>query len=452
MPDYTAVTNTEIKNDSHLVSYIKDEKVLGKIEFITEPTRESISRLRAETDLHYQANLLNKTWKLLIIDAISFLKRKDTREKYHDQMTLGTDELYSFLQEFQRFEPMLYGSVPHYRDHIAHVFRVYLLGQHVIKTSIGFENISFSKDDLVSPSEKEAMWCIMALTHDLGISLEKVHIINQSVRSMLQKFGNIPVQEIGHSYFAQFGPISEYVVKFLSSDVAEAGKDTKFATHIQSKYYQKFLAALGDFNHGVMSSIILMKDLVYFKEADYALDQAKLLNDEDARQFMIRREILRAIAAHSCDDIYYLGVKNFPFLLTVCDEMQEWGRPRLVDIFKRGESSTKLTINKFDDKTVDYRVTFYFREGPGAKASEEERKNAKIEIIRYCLSKRNKWLNVLRSAVGGSLRNLTLNFEVEDCSYPKKETYSLKHVNPEDVEIEPKTEELKEKLQSIQTL
>lgn len=448
MPDYKAITNTEIRDDSHLVNYIKDEKILKEIGFVTEDTKTSISKLRAETDLHYQADLLNITWKLLLVDAISFLKLKDTREKYHDHMTLGTDELYSFLKEFQRFEPMLYGSVPHYRDHIAHIFRVYLLGQYVIKTSIGFENISFSKDDLVSPSEKEAMWCVMALTHDLGISLEKVHIINQSVRSMLQKFGNIPVQEIGHSYFAQFGPISEYVVKFLSSDVAKTGEN-EFSTHIQSKYYQKFLAALGDFNHGVMSSIILMKDLVYFKEADYTLDQAKLLDDDDARQFMIRREILRAIAAHSCDDIYYLGIKNFPFLLTVCDEMQEWGRPRLVDIFKRGESSTKLTINKFDDKTVDYRVTFYFKED--AKASKEERKNAKIEIIRYCLSKRNKWLNVLRSAVGGKLRNLTLNFEVEDCSYAQKKTYSLKHVNPECVEIEPKSAELEEQLKSSQS-
>ena len=448
MPKYTAVTNTEIKDDSLLVNFFKDASAKGKIKFITGSTKESISKLIADTDIHYQADLLNAIWELLVVDAISFLKRKDTREKYHDHMTLGTDELCSFLKEFQRFEPMLYGSVPHYRDHIAHVLRVYLLGQYVIKTSIGFENISFSKDELVTPSEKEAMWCVIALTHDLGISLEKVHIINQSVRSMLQKFGNIPVQEIGHSYFAQFGPISEYVVKFLSSDVAETKKGGGFATHVQSKYYQKFLAALGDFNHGVMSSIILMKDLVYFKEADYTLDQTKLLDGDDARQFMIRREILRAIAAHSCDDIYYLGVRNFPFLLTMCDEMQEWGRPRLVDIFKRGESSTKLTINKLDDKTVDYRVTFYFKEGP--KPSEAERKNAKIEIIRYCLSKRNKWLNVLRSAVGGNLRNLTLNFEVEDCSYAKKEMYNLKHVTPEDVDIDPKNEDLKKKLPTSQ--
>jgi hypothetical protein len=450
MSSYTAVTSTEIKDDAHLLSYIKDQCAKNNIEFITDPTSKCIAKLRAEADLHYQAELLNDLWKLLINDAISFLKGKDTRELYHDRMTLGTEKLFDFLKEFQKFEPILYGSVPNYRDHIAHVFRVYMLGQNIIKSAIGFENIAFGRSEFVSPSEKEAMWCIIALTHDLGTSLEKVHVINQSVRSMLQKFGNIPVQEIGYSYFTQFGLISEFVVKFLSSDVAEVKEEKdKFTTHIQSKYYQKFLAALGNFNHGVMSSIILMKDLVYFKESDYKLDQTKSLDKEDARQFMIRREILRAIAAHGCDDIYHLGIKNFPFLLTVCDEMQEWGRPRLVDVFKRGESSTKLTINKFDDKIVDYRVTFYFKED--SQASPEERKNAKVEIIKYCLSKRNKWLNVLRSAVGGNLRDLTLNFEVEDSTSAKKETYFLKHVNPENVEIEPKSEVLEEQLQSSQS-
>lgn len=460
MSSYKPVSNIEIKDDAYLLSYIQKQCTEKQIQFITGPTGKSILKLRTEVDLHYQAELLNNLWKQLISDAISFLKKRDNRELYHDRMTMGTENLCDFLNEFQKFEPILYGSVPNYRDHIAHVLRVYFLGQYLIKNAIGFENISFSRSDFVSAPEKEAMWCITALTHDLGVSLEKVHDINQKVRSMLQKFGNIPVQEIGYSYFAQFGTFSEFAVKFMSSDVTRVNEDQKgknkaknkaknkvqeeFTTRIQSKYYQKFLAALGNFNHGVMSSIILMKDLVYFKESDYKLDQSKYLDAEDARQFMIRREMLRAIAAHSCDDIYHLTIKNFPFLLTVCDEMQEWGRPRLVDVFKRGETSTKLTINRFDEKIVDYRVTFYFRED--SKASEEERKNAKREVIGYCLAKREKWLNVLRSAVGGNLRELTLKFEVEDATVPEIEIYTLHHPNPRDFETVPSKEALKNRL------
>jgi hypothetical protein len=123
--------------------------------------------------------------------------------------------------------------------------------------------------------------------------------------------------------------------------------------------------------------------------------------------------------------------------------MQEWGRPRLVDVLKRGESSTKLTINSFNHKVVDYRVTFDFK----SKPSEQEIENAHKEIIKYCLAKRNKWQNVLRSAVSlGTERELTLNFEVEDGSVTQHQFYSLKHTNPRDVKLSPESEKLEEEL------
>jgi hypothetical protein len=435
MSEYSPVKDLNIKDDSHFLKHIQEQCKKRNIAFVQDETRSCVKELK-DINLHYQAETLKKLWKLLIDDAISFLKAKDSREKFHDRLTLGTEDLYDFMEEFQKFEPILYSVVPNYRDHIAHVFRVYFLGQNIIGNAIGFKNVDFEMSSKVSISEKEAMWCIIALTHDIGYSLEKVHNINQRVRSMLQKFGNIPVQEIAYSYFTQFGTISEFVVRFLSSCIVET--NGKFATHIQAKYYQKFLAALGNFNHGVMSSIILMKDLVYFKESDYELDKTKHLDEEDARQFMIRREILRAIAAHSCDDIYYLGIKNFPFLLTVCDEMQEWGRPRLVDVFKRGESSTELTINKFDGKIVDYKVTFTL----DSKASEEDKKYAEKDVRDYCAAKRDKWLKVLRSAVGGKDRDLTLNFEVEDKTSAELKKYSLKHINPQEVKMDPERKDL----------
>lgn len=380
-------------------------------------------------ELHLQTNRLIKIWKRLIDDAIIFLKSKDLREKYHDQMTLGTEMLFKFLKEFEKFEPILYGAVPNYRDHIAHVFRVFLLGLYVIKKAIGFENIKPNNAKLViSPEEKEALWCISALTHDLGIPLQQIQQINQHVRGMLQQFGNIPVQELGYSYFTQFGDISEFVVRFMSSNIIE-DQNGKFVTHLQAKFYQKFLSALGDFNHGVMSSIILMKNLVYFKESDFMLDSFKPLKPEDARQFLIRRGILRAIASHSCEDIYYLEIKNFPFLLTVCDELQEWGRPRLVDVTKRGGSTTELKINKFSSKMVDYKVTFSFPKG--YPLSDDEKTYAAKEVKRYFVSKCKKWLNVLRSAVGGDIRDLKLNFEVEDNTSEKVKNYWLKHSSPD---------------------
>lgn len=428
MPEYKPVKSLSIDGDAYLLKLFKQK--VEETKFVKDATRGSVTKLR-DVELHLQTDSLIDIWRKLIGDAIVFLKLKDDRERYHDERTLGTEKLYDFLTEFQNFETILYGAVPNYRDHIAHVFRVFLLGHHIIKTAIGFERIDPNIKSLeISPEEKEAIWCILALTHDLGYSLEVIHHINQRVRSMLQQFGNIPVQELGYSYFTQFGSVSDFTIRFLSSAVMEIEKN-KFVTHLQAKYYLKFLSALSNFDHGVISSTILMKNLVYFKESDYMLDTHKPLEHEDARQFLIRKEILRAIASHSCEDIYYLGIKNFPFMLTVCDEMQEWGRPRLVDITKRGGSETKLTINKFSDRVVDYRITFTFP--PKYSPSTTEIEYARKEVQSYFAKKRDKWLNVLRSAVGGHQRHLKLNFEVEDQTSPEVKKYSLKHINPEQI-------------------
>lgn len=155
MSEFKIVDNLTIKSDEYFVRYMIDACTKREIEFIKDSS-SLINQLQT-IDLHYQGDLLKKLWKCLIEDAISYLKEKDTREEYHDRRTIGTKELSLYMEEFQSFEPILYGVIPHYRDHIAHVFRVYFLGQYYIKKAIGFENIAFEQSSGVTASEKEAM-------------------------------------------------------------------------------------------------------------------------------------------------------------------------------------------------------------------------------------------------------------------------------------------------------
>jgi len=75
-------------------------------------------------------------WKKLLSDAIIYLKWKDKREfsengksQYkRDKVAFGVDELVSFFKKYREFEALLYGADQFYRDHIMHVFRVWLLG------------------------------------------------------------------------------------------------------------------------------------------------------------------------------------------------------------------------------------------------------------------------------------------------------------------------------------
>jgi hypothetical protein len=73
----------------------------------------------------------------------------------------------------------------------------------------------------------------------------------------------------------------------------------------------------------------MARALVYFLESDFCIDSRKPLEDRDAKQFLIRREILRAVASHTCEEVYYLPFDDLPFLLFLVDELQESGRPTL---------------------------------------------------------------------------------------------------------------------------
>ena len=263
-------------------------------------------------------------WRNLFGKAIVYLKSKDGREEYHDDEDYGVDKLNKFFETFSQFEPLLYGAEERYRDHMKHVLSVFLIGEFLIRNTIGFGNINIGDSDFpigtISADEKEAMWCVMSLAHDLGIPLEKIPRINEKVEKMLTQFGIIGAQGISYPYICS--PMDEFTIRFISSDLRKLDStkaELKFLTHTQSKYFLKFSGSYERRNHGIISCLVLMKNLVFFLETDCSLDDRKPLDLEDAKQFLIRRSILRAIASHSNNDIYYLKVNDFAFLLSIFD-------------------------------------------------------------------------------------------------------------------------------------
>ena len=95
--------------------------------------------------------------------------------------------------------------------------------------------------------------------------------------------------------------------------------------------------------------------LLYFIESDFNLNDDYTYTYEDARQFYIRREILRSIASHTCSDIYNVKNTTFSSLLFVCDEMQEWGRKSWGDLYTNiNPNSVSLSIEKFDSDLIKY--------------------------------------------------------------------------------------------------
>jgi len=146
-----------------------------------------------------------------------------------------------------------------------------------------------------------------------------------------------------------------FASKKMKAKKAKKGKKPKYKASIQEKYKLKYMLSLESFMHGVISSIIIYKMLIYFKEADNNSDANYIFGEEDARQFYIRRDILRAMASHTCRDIYHIDVATFPMLLFVCDELQEWGRKSWKDMYKGASNKfRRLSIDSYNCNKISY--------------------------------------------------------------------------------------------------
>jgi len=401
----TKVTDLRQLEDKNLVPELKKRLTDRRLAFITsEDCQRYLSSLNEGEIDHESASEL---WQPLFENAIAYLKRSDPREwaeDYGEPSTIeeksslkafGVEKLNEYFVQFREFEKILYGAEKYYHEHTRHVFRVWILGALLLDD--WFQDakspyIEFFKDvadevvepvgSLISDQEIQAMWCIIALSHDLGYPLQKVDSINEQTRTMLRQYAKVNLQDLNFDVPQQHQFINDFILKFISSTTmlkpelmkkkpknkqelkkkVIQSKEPVFRTHVQSKYYLKYSKSLEDFQHGIFSAILLMRSLTYFLESDFDMDDLKPLNYDDAKQCAIRREILRAIACHTCEEIYHIRPDTLGFLLIICDELQSWGRPTFEDmqIGERRQPSAKL--NKFSSQEVDCELNF-----PGSK-------------------------------------------------------------------------------------
>jgi len=295
---------------------------------------------------------MDDLWRLLISKAVKCLRYYDEREPFRKNakkkpMAYGLDELYEYYTKYKKFECMLYGSNRYYRDHVAHLLRTWLLGVTCLVKNNGeylsLISIRERKEEIVdlNPVEKLSMWTIIALTHDLGYPFEKPGKIVDTTRSMVSEFITNPDISMDLSFHGVQNYMNDFIVRHMSSKMISLGNNTndegggelQYAARLQSKYYFKFLKSLEKTSHGILSTLIIYRHLTYFLESEYALDEDYKFTHEERRQFYIRREILRAIASHTCTDIYHLYMGSFAFFLIITDDAQEWGRKYISELY-----------------------------------------------------------------------------------------------------------------------
>jgi len=386
------------------------------------------------------------------------LKRKDKREfrkakkkPSPDKVAFGVEDLYEYFEEYREFEALLYGADRFYRDHIMHVFRVWLIGNWLIETFDSkihwdIEKISRKNRALdISNEEVSAMWCIIALAHDLGYPLDKIEKVRDKIEAMMAYFGGTGTSEPSFQIPAHHHFINDFILQFISSKLVvneNSGKKGHFQTAKQSKYYLKFSKSFEKFDHGIISCILLMKNLVYFLESDLDLSNP-FTDQEDARQFYIRREILRAVASHTCTDIYHLYPNSLAFILILADELQISGRPTFSEL-KIGRPMLKLCVKipKISKKKIQIELKVIEEEIVG-----RDKEGGKKLFFALC----RKWHKWLRGALDASRREFDFLFKAEVQSSNgviNEYKFINKPYNQVEIYVDNKEEDLAESLYS----
>lgn len=206
------------------------------------------------------------------------------------------------LLHAERGEPVLHSLKPFYRDHFFHVLEVCFLGHVLLETEVEenkqlWEYVA-SLLKLKNKNEVLRLWYMTALLHDIGYAMD---VLNSS-RKFLSFFK--------HSSF--LSDVDKKITDAISNPNEEHKKEIE---KIRLKYKPGM-----EQDHGIVGALHLSsllkkiaKDSPHFKAEEYL-------------------PAVRAIALHNLRDIY--DKISFPkdplaFLLAICDQIQEWRRPRL---------------------------------------------------------------------------------------------------------------------------
>jgi len=370
-PPFPHTLNKEKRSedgDCFLLELLKDG---NNFSYLSSETRSHLKELKFSED---QENLrvlhknLIELWPCITTDAVlQLIKRSEdydeTNKKmdsFFDAATLGARELGEVLKGFSEFEGIMYGASPgHYRDHVAHSFRVWIIGQWILKKNFKRKLSGIGDfDKKIKREEWESMWALVALCHDIGYPLSRIEQINERARQTLRKQGLISEGDMRFTFRRQMLPFHDTIIRLMASNAIKLPNSKKFVTHLQNKYYLKLLKSFDRLDHGIVSSLLMSKALVYFLESDLSHDIVKHLKLEEARQFLIRREILRAVASHTCPEIYHLKFNTLSFLLYIVDEVQCWGRPTLEELQHEPTDIQEgyAFIKKFNATEVDIEI------------------------------------------------------------------------------------------------
>lgn len=220
------------------------------------------------------------------------------------------------LENWQKLERVLYATDEQYRDHFLHPFNTYLLGLIVGKHM-----------DMLNCDNLDA-WQYAAFFHDVGYPVEKAQAISTAIRETY--FRGIPQftvsdMKVGSPQPGLLSESHDCISQIAGHYVGAFGQGHKSGQPNAEAIFQEGLL-LND--HGVVSAVIFW---------NFAFLDA-LLGGRDNTLELVQKSVT-AMAVHNLHRTFRglrIPQAKLPlsFLLSLCDELQEWGRPSVAEMFR----------------------------------------------------------------------------------------------------------------------
>ena len=253
----------------------------------------------------------------------------------------GYDELCRYFNDYIEYENLLFALDENYRDHAIHSVWVMLLGFYLREKCTAFREIDYyitykhnhpkAQNDVVETKKiikkyEKPLWCLIALTHDLGYPIQKTKKANAIMAKMIANFGFLRQRDFDYNFTIVQQPALNELLKILAASIVWT--DEGYQIGYQSGVCVDYAKSFERLDHGIMSAYLLLLHL------DWICDTMRMIRgveepskdyEKAAQQTMIIT-LLDAISSHTNKNKYTDNLNTMSSLLFISDELEEFSR------------------------------------------------------------------------------------------------------------------------------
>jgi hypothetical protein len=350
------------ENSLHFFKNNLPQFLSGKYSNIQRPISHLEQAFKQRKSDNFHAVLLEKGEALLI--HIVQKSIESLSDKYGSDRDRASQLIREYIRNFSRFEELLFGLYPKYRDHTLHSLWVYLFGHQWIMSIGGYDkiilagqnHIIFTKSNMpqfvlhteslnADTPHLEAMWAIIASLHDVGypvqtITSEANEIFSNILNPFAIDFSSLLQIDIGSRISILNPDIYDLCSTMLRPEKINREEEQeyfKMASNLEKEGNQlplivprnreiakdeglgtEFKIAWVNKDHAAWSATFIFKNIPFLHESDHrgggGVDFIKLLT---------RRDIIYSIVHHTSPGPKDVALNRFQFILLFIDDMEE---------------------------------------------------------------------------------------------------------------------------------